>query len=259
VRWVLRLALTFGTVGAATLALLPLHWLALRTGLVDPRRVARLWNRAVLYALGWRVRVDGKPSEGRPLLIASNHVSWGDVVVISAFADVTFVAKREVRNWPLFGLLAKLQNTVFIDRGNKRGTGADAAEMARRLGRGEALLLFPEGTTADGNLLLPFKSSLFGALEAVLRVQGRAAVQPAAIAYRGLYGVPMGRGERDVAAWTGARGLLDHLVVLARNGPLEVSLVFGEPVDLAPGTKRKAMAAQAQDLSRRMMAAALRG
>lgn len=258
-RALLRLALTLAIVGAATLLLVPWHWLALRTGWASAKTAPRLWNRTVLRALGWRVRVEGAPAQARPLMIAANHVSWSDIVIISAFAEVTFVAKSEVNRWPLFGLLARLQDTVFIDRDNRRNAAAQAAQMGERLRRGEALVLFPEGTTADGNSLLPFKTSLFGALETALREEGAALMQPLALAYTGLYGLPMSHAERDTAAWTGDRGLLEHLRLLARRGPLDVSLIFGEPVALTSGIGRKAIAAQAESEVRRMMAAALRG
>lgn len=256
-----RLALTLAVLLAATLALVPVHWLAIHTRLMSRRRMPRLWNRLVLAALGWRVRVEGAPAKDRPLLLVSNHVSWGDILVISAHADITFIAKSEVRGWPLFGFLAKLQDTVFIDRDDKRGVGRQAAEIAARLERGDALVLFAEGTTADGNHLLPFKSSLFAAVAIAIREAGAndASVQPLALAYTRLHGLPMNRAERDAAAWTGERTLAGHLWLLARRGPLDVTLAFGPPLPYGGSATRKAMAARAETEVRRLMAEALRG
>lgn len=255
-----RLVLTFAVVGGATLVLVPYHWLALRTGLFSQASAPRLWSRAILRALGWRVHVRGAMAAGRPLLLAANHVSWSDITVLSAHGDVTFIAKSEVKGWPLMGALARLQETVFIERDNKRNVGAQTASIAERLKGGDALVLFPEGTTADGNRLLPFKSSLFGALELVLREAGAAvAVQPVAIAYEKLYGLPMSRAERAVASWIGDQSLPDHLRLLARHGPLDVTLLFGEPLLFSSGAGRKEVARRAETAVRAMMAQALRG
>lgn len=256
-----RLALSLAVLVAATLLLVPLHLLATRTGWLDRGGVPRLWNRIVLAALGWRVRVEGAPAAARPLLLVANHVSWGDCLVISAYADISFIAKSEVRNWPLFGFLAKLQNAVFIDREDKRAAGRQASEIAARLERGDALVLFPEGTTADGNHLLPFKTSLFAAVAIAIREAGgtEAAVQPVALAYTRLHGLPMGRAERDAAAWTGERTLAGHLWLLAKRGPLDVTLAFGAPLRYGAATNRKAMAGSAEAEVRRLMAEALRG
>lgn len=256
-----RLALTLAIVAGATLALVPCHWFALRTGLLSRACAPRLWNRAILRALGWRVNVRGGMAAGRPLLLVSNHVSWSDIMVLSAHGDVTFIAKSEVGSWPLLGALARLQGTVFVERGNKRSVGAQAAAIAERLKRGDALVLFPEGTTADGNRVLPFKSSLFGALDLSTPAGGAAGVtvQPVAIAYAGLHGLPMSHAERAVASWIGDQSLPAHLRLLARHGPLDVTLLFGEPLRFGGGDDRKAVARRAEAAVRAMMARALRG
>src|SRR5690606_13065505 len=113
--------------------------------------------------IGLRVKVHGTIEANRPLLIASNHVSWKDILVLGAVADVVYIAKAEVRDWPVFGVLARLQATIFVEREQKRKTGDQVDEIARRLADGEIVVLFPEGTTSDGNRLLEIKTSLFGA------------------------------------------------------------------------------------------------
>ncbi len=90
-------------------------------------------------------------------------------MVMSSVADVAFIAKIEVRDWPIFGLLARLQKSVFIVREEKRKTGNQASEIAARMADGEIIVLFPEGTTSDGNRLLEVKSSLFGAAAMAVR------------------------------------------------------------------------------------------
>ncbi len=118
--------------------------------------------------LGIRIRVHGKLETRRPLMLASNHVSWKDIMVLGAVADVAYIAKSEVANWPVFGWLAKWQKTVFVEREQKRKTGEQVNEVADRLAGGEIIVLFPEGTTSDGNRLLDIKSSLFGAASAAV-------------------------------------------------------------------------------------------
>ena len=164
---------------AATPPLMLWQALALRTGMLDERRAPRLWHRLVVRLLGLRVHVHGSPAEGRPLLIAANHVSWTDIMALGATADVHFIAKAEVAGWPLFGRLAKLQRTVFIDRTRPRNAGEQAGAIAARLANGEPMVLFPEGTTSDGNAPLPFKSTLFAAAQMALGEAGGPGRAPA--------------------------------------------------------------------------------
>ena len=94
------------------------------------------------------------------MLFAANHISYLDITVLGSLLDASFIAKTEVAGWPLFGWLARLQRSVFIDR-RARSTAHQRDSIAARLAAGEALILFPEGTSGDGNRLLPFKSALF--------------------------------------------------------------------------------------------------
>lgn len=126
-------------------------------------------------------------------------------MVMSAVADVVFIAKIEVRDWPIFGALAKLQKSVFVVREERRKTGHQANEIAGRMADGEIVVLFPEGTTSDGNRLLEVKSSLFGAAAMAVPTSptGTVVVQPVAVAYTGVHGIAMGRYHRRLAAWPG--------------------------------------------------------
>jgi len=254
-----RLALALTVFATATPVLMLWQAAALSTGLIDQRRVPRLWHRMVTGLLGLRIHVYGAPAQQRPLLIASNHVSWTDIMVLGASSDVHFIAKAEVASWPLFGLLAKLQRTVFIDRTRRRSAGEQAGAIAERLADGEPMVLFAEGTTSDGNRLLPFKSTLFAAAQMALGTSGDAAVQPVAIVYTGLHGMPMGRRNRMKASWIGDQTLLPHLSHLLGRGGIDVELHFGEPIAFGPDVNRKQMAREAEDQVRRMIGAALSG
>ena len=94
--------------------------LVLMTGIGNPAVIPSAWHRIVLRALGIRVKVQGRISDQRPLLLVSNHVSWTDIMVISSIAHVCFISKSEMANWPVFGTLARLQRTIFIERESKR-------------------------------------------------------------------------------------------------------------------------------------------
>src|SRR4029079_7958294 len=108
---------------------------------------------------------NGAQVAGRPVLIVSNHVSWVDIVVLAAIAPMVFVAKREVASWPLIGNAAKVQKVVFVDRMRRQQTPETNKEIAQRLAEGHPVVLFAEGTSSDGNRVLPFRSALIGAVE----------------------------------------------------------------------------------------------
>ena len=135
------------------------------------------------------------------MLFASNHVSYADIAVLGSLIAGSFIAKAEVAHWPLFGWLAKLQRTVFVDR-RVRSTQLQRDAMTERLAAGDALILFPEGTSGDGNRVLPFKSALFSAAERMQAIVP-IAVQPVSIAYTRLDGMPLGRLLRPFIAWYG--------------------------------------------------------
>lgn len=192
--------------------------------------------------LGVRIRIIGEVSHQRPLLVACNHVSWLDIPVISAVAPVSFIAKSEVSQWPLVGWLAKLQRSVFVVRQKRTQTRAVANHIASRLDRGDAMVLFPEGTTGDGNRLRPFRSALVGAAETLVangHEAERVKVQPMALAYTHINGLPLGRQHRPLVAWDGDVTLGAHVIALLRAGLVDVTVSIGEPVAFADAADRK--------------------
>jgi 1-acyl-sn-glycerol-3-phosphate acyltransferase len=258
----LRLVLNGAGLILAIAALLPVQMIAVWLDLPSlQRRVPTLFHRLVCRLLGVRIRMVGAPSAERPLLIVANHVSWIDIAVITALVPVAFVAKREVASWPLFGLFARLQRTVFVDRTRRHATPAVNAEIARRLIAGDPMVLFGEGTSSDGNRILPFRTALLGAAREALAAAGhdRIQVQPLAISYVGFHGLPMGRQHRPVAAWYGALDLFPHLVGVLRRGAIDVTVSFGEPLDFDAQSDRKAVARALEAEVRRLATAALRG
>jgi 1-acyl-sn-glycerol-3-phosphate acyltransferase len=244
-----------------TLALLPFHLLCLWLKLAWRNRLPRYWHKAALWAIGVKVRTHGRLGADRPLLIVANHSSWLDILVLASVADVIYVAKAEVRDWPVFGLLARLQRSIFIARDQRRKTQDQANEIAERLNAGEIVVLFPEGTTSDGNRLLDTKSSLFGAATsaAAETPTGRVHVQPVGIAYTRIHGMPMGHYHRPVAAWPGDIELMPHLLGVLEIGAIDAEINFGPALDVTKETNRKALSQTAEAEIRRLLEALLRG
>jgi len=244
-----------------TLLLLPFQLAGLFFNGRLQRIVPRLYHRAVAALLGIRIHQIGRPCDDRPLLILSNHVSWLDIIVITALTPVVFVAKHEVAGWPVFGWLAKLQRTVFIERERRQKTGQVAREMASRLHGGDAVVLFAEGTSSDGNRILPFRSALVGAVRHTLgdaSPHAQVAVQPLSVAYTGIGGVPSGRALRDKLAWYGDIDLVPHMLGIFRAGAVDVTVSWGQAVAYDLSADRKQITRDAETAVRRMTAAALR-
>ncbi|MEH3144484.1 MAG: lysophospholipid acyltransferase family protein [Methylobacterium frigidaeris] len=221
-----------------------------------------LLHRLFLRLFGVRVTVAGTPPDaGEAALVLANHISWLDIPVLGALRPLSFVAKSEIAGWPVIGQLARLQRTVFIDRARKRHTATVNTEMSRRLAAGDAVVLFAEGTTGDGNRLLPFRTSLVGAARAALTEGGldRVRLQPLCIAYTRRNGLPFTRAERPDVAWYGDMDLAPHVATFLKRGPIDALVVWGEPVTFAPGTDRKVATALAEASIRRAMQAAVTG
>jgi len=247
-----------------TLAGIPWQESALRFKLRRRKTFPNRYHRFMCRLFGIRLRVIGTPVQNQGVLMIANHTSWLDILVFSAAARVSFVAKAEVATWPLFSTLARLQETVFVER-TRRSQTAEARDQIRvRLLEGDALVLFPEGTSSDGNRVLPFKSALMGAVEATVGTEsdGRprhVLVQPVSTAYIGLHGMPMGREVRPLFAWYGDMELVPHLWESLKTGPIDVVIQFHEPITIDAAGDRKKLAAMAESIIRRAQSRALSG
>jgi 1-acyl-sn-glycerol-3-phosphate acyltransferase len=243
----------------ATLIGVPLQWISIQLGLPLRRWIPNLYHRLILFVLGIHVSVRGAPAAERPLLFVSNHSSWIDILALSSITPLKFIAKSEVAGWPFFGLLAKLQRTVFVDRSKRHATVEVNREIAARLAEGDPVVLFGEGTAGDGNRVMPFRSALLGAMYQALGEHGRGFLQPVSVSYTRLHGIPMGRQHRVIAAWHGHISLVPHLVRVIRTGAIDVEVSFGAPVAVEASTDRKALALSLEEDVRRMHIAALAG
>ncbi|WP_425277514.1 lysophospholipid acyltransferase family protein [Methylobacterium nodulans] len=248
--------------GTAFLLLVGPHRLSLRRGGRFAGLAPMLLHRLFLALFQVRVRVTGTPpAPGEAALVLANHISWLDIPVLGSLRPLSFVAKSEIAGWPIIGLFARLQRTVFIDRARKRHTAVVNTELSRRLAAGDVVVLFAEGTTGDGNRLLPFRASLVGAARAALTDGGLDAVrlQPLCIAYTRRHGLPLTRRERPEIAWYGDMELAPHLAVFLERGPIDAEVVWAEPVTFAAGTNRKVATALAEAAVRRALRQAVTG
>lgn len=198
--------------------------------------VPQFYNKTLCQIIGIQILVSGElPVNG---LIVSNHISWKDILVLNALIPVSLIAKHEVGGWPMFGSLARLQGTIFINRTNKRSMLASLDEMQARLKNGNTLVLFPEGTTHTGKSVLPFKSSFFAAAE-----RSSTAVIPVTLIYQTQHGLPLTLRQRPDIAWYGDGTLAPHLWGVLKAGPISVKVIIHAPLQSA---NRKVLAKKAQ-------------
>jgi 1-acyl-sn-glycerol-3-phosphate acyltransferase len=181
----------------------------------------RTWSRCLLWVCGVRLAVRGQPLMRGPVLFVANHVSWLDIFVINAVRPTAFVAKSEIRRWPIVGWLVAGAGTLFLQRGHRQAIHATGNAMKARFANDEAVGLFPEGTTTEGFSLLPFHGSLFEPAK-----HAGVTIQPVALRF-------LLDGQRSAfAAFVGEETLVGNLWrVLGATG-LSVETAYCEP--LAP-------------------------
>ena len=234
---------------------MPVQWLALT---LKPSLSALLpiyYHGLCCRILGLDVECRGQRSSKRPTLFVANHASYLDITVLGSLVQGSFVAKAEVANWPFFGLLARLQRSVFIDR--RRTAIADQlGALRKRLKAGDSLILFPEGTSSEGIRVLPFRSGLFSVLEDDLDAN-QLTVQPVSIAYTRLDDMPLERYLRPFFAWYGDMELAGHIWQSIGMGRLSVVVEFHAPVSLAECGTRKALSRCCHENIQRSLRAAL--
>ena len=209
--------------------------------------IPMIYHRLVLKLLSIKIIVKGNIGEDGSLIV-SNHASWIDIFIISSVIKTSFVSKSEVSKWPLVSWLAKLQGTIFINRNNPKELIKTASEIHDRISKKQNVVLFPEGTSSDGNRVLPFKSSIFMLSE--LTDRRKLSIQPISIAYTKYNGLTMGRIERTLIAWYGDMDLLTHLYKLIRSGSFEVEITFHNRIDISEKKSRKDIAHDCEVLVR---------
>jgi lyso-ornithine lipid O-acyltransferase len=244
----------------ATPILIALQWLLEKLRLPGWGFIACNYYRVLRYLLRIRLRIDGAPVGGRAALFIANHVSWVDIVVIGSIMPVAFVAKREVASWPLIGITAKMQRTVFVDRTRRQQSAGAVDEIVARLKGGTSVVLFAEGTSSDGNRVLAFRSALVGAVNEA--IAAGIPVQPLSIAYTGQHGMAMGRQHRPLVAWYGDLDFLPHIRDFIARGAVDAVVAYAAP--LVAGREgadvdRKALTKSLESAVRALTVATLRG
>src|SRR5690606_4810311 len=240
---------------------IPLQALILALRLPFWQVLPRLFHRLGCLFLGLRINVIGQPSTGRPTLMVANHISWTDIVALGSVADVTFVAKREVGQWPFVGMMADLQRTIYADRTRRSETGRTAPAMGKHMAGGNAVLLFAEGQSDIGTHVLPFRSALIGAAQHAMIDAGaqEVMIQPLTIAYPRLAGLPVRRNERSLIAWIKSKSVKQNIRDILSGPVKDVTVAFGVPRPLTETDNRKLVSKAAEQDVRAMLVALNRG
>lgn len=199
---------------------------------MDPRHRAqtiRRWSRQLMAILRVRVRCVDEPRAWptRTMLVA-NHVSWLDIFAILSVVPCVFVAKSEIRAWPLIGRLVALSGTIFIERGRRRHAHTTNDTIAEALRGGTVVAFCPEGTTTDGSHLLKFHAALFQPA-----IAAEAMLQPVALRY-------LDRHDRPTlaAAYIGDMTLLDSIRSIVAEPRMVAELRFTDAIPAAGGERR---------------------
>lgn len=198
--------------------------------------IARELAAQTLRILNVRVHTRGALPQGTPVLLVANHVSWLDVYAINCLVRARFIAKREVRSWPLVGSMVDAFGTLFIRRGCPRDARRVVDQVTAALSRGERVVVFPEGTTTDGSSLGRFYPALFQAA-----IDAGAVVQPVAIRYR-----DAARQPSTAAAFIDDMTFMDSLHRITAEPEIHADLVFG-PSWPASGRSRRELARASQE------------
>ena len=203
--------------------------------MTQAQRDARVtsWAREMLRILGIELRLEGAVPARGPLLLVANHISWLDILVMHAARHCRFVAKADVKRWPLIGTLATGGGTLYIERESRRDAMRVVHRMAESLRAGDVLAVFPEGTTSDGRTVLPFHANMLQAA-----ISADAPALPVALTF-----VDAASGATSFAAsYVGDETLLGSLWRTLTAPPLAAVVTFGQPQH-AHGRDRRAWAA----------------
>ena len=179
----------------------------------------RWWSASLLVLCGVRTSVEGEPRLEGPVLWVANHISWIDIFALNRVRPTAFVAKSEIRSWPLLGWLVAGAGTIFIERASRHAVHRVGQSMRAQFTKGRVVGLFPEGTTSPGFDVLPFYANLFEPAR-----QGGAAIQPVALRYF------HGDGRSDFAAYVGEETLVQNLWRVLGGSGVRIEIVFLPPV-----------------------------
>ena len=211
-----------------------------------------LFHKLLLWLLSIKVELVHESQRSlKGNLFISNHLSYLDIPILGSKFPLRFVAKSEVKSWPLFGFLAKIGRSIFIRR-NKTDSFNQKNKILDLLSSGEKVFIFPEGTTSDGNRVLEFKSSSFSSVE-----NQNFKIQPIVILYSDLNGIPINRWLRPLIAWYGDMDLKPHLSKLVGLMSIKAKLIYLEPVSTKNFENRKDLSNYLEGRIRKVYSSAL--
>ncbi len=204
------------------------------------------WSHLGARCLGIEVSAAGElPGAGS--LVVGNHQGYADVVTVGGLLPSVFAARHDMRAWPMFGVLARLGATIFINRDNKRAGYRGVGQVAAALHAGATVIAFPEGTSTDGSGLLPFRTGVFQAA-----VDAGAPVVPTVVRYLDIDGEPVTAANRGVVGWFRGEPFVGHILRLASHRRTTARVEFGAPI-AAPHAERRELAARAEAVVRGML------
>lgn len=196
----------------------------------------QLWHIGVCKIIGIKIVTVGKPVRDRQVIYVSNHLSYLDIPATGCFLRASFIAKDDIASWPVIGFLATIQQTAFISRSSSKAKKvANALEIMIK--EGKNLILFPEGTSSNGEHVLPFKSSLFSIAQP--KDMKSIAIQPFIIDLLDVDGAPLTHDSRDLYAWYADMDFAPHIWEFMQKSGATVKLTFLDVIEPAPEQDRK--------------------
>jgi 1-acyl-sn-glycerol-3-phosphate acyltransferase len=207
--------------------------------------IPTLFNRLTLFIFRIKVEIEGTPSTNQHVIYVGNHLSYIDISVLGGNLPATFISKADVRQWPVFGTLASISQTVYIER--HRGAAIQCIQdIKKSLSARRSLILFPEGTSTQGFEVLPFKSSIF---ELFLndKLKESLIAQPFTISIQKIgTHTPPSLLDHDIYAWYGDMELPPHLWMLALSKGATIRVEFHSPRPAKAYDNRKIFAQDCQ-------------
>ena len=212
--------------------------------------IPNLYGKTVCFILRIKVKINGTPAKAGNVIYIGNHLSYADIGSIGGNVPASFISKAEIKSWPIFGQLATVSRTVFIERDRNAATKC-IKDIKKTLTTGQNLILFPEGTSTNGTEVLPFKSTLF---ELFLsdELKEKLTVQPFTVTITHIDGKPItDPKDNDIYAWYGDMDFFPHLWRLAKSKGATILLTFHQSRKASDYDDRKVFAADCfEDVSK---------
>lgn len=193
-----------------------------RAGRDGQSHMVRGWAQDMLRALNVRLAVTGEPAK-RQIVFVANHVSWIDIPALDAVAPARFVAKSDIRGWPVLGWLSARTGTLFVERHKRRDAARVNQEISSALKSGDRVAVFPESTTGDGTSLYKFHASLLQPA-----IDANVPLQPLALRYPG-----RDSSSNTRIAFTGDITFMQSLAIALGEPVIQAEVIFLEPIEIA--------------------------